>query len=65
MYEIERTKAFKYGLKYMIPQGILPNIIPLQEFTAHPVLRQGQPSAKATESQKTDGRQSRNLQFNF
>jgi len=33
MYSINRTMAFKYGLKYMMPYGKLPNIIPLEEFT--------------------------------
>ena len=33
LYSINRTMAFKYGLKYMMPYGKLPNIIPLEEFT--------------------------------
>jgi hypothetical protein len=32
MYSIDRTNAFRYGLKYMIPQGKLPNLIPLECF---------------------------------
>lgn len=32
MYSISRDMAFKYGLKYMIPNGALPNLIPLDLF---------------------------------
>ena len=33
MYSIPRDMAFKYGLKYMIPHGVLPNLLPLDLFT--------------------------------
>ncbi len=32
MYSIPRDMAFHFGLKYMIPHGVLPNILPLDMF---------------------------------
>lgn len=33
MYSIPRDMAFHFGLKYMIPIGSLPNLLPLDCFT--------------------------------
>lgn len=68
MYSIDRTRAFKLGLKYMIPHGTLPNLLPLDEFHTEPSpRRKGQPAVEAPESQETDGRQflQESLKFNF
>ena len=32
MYSIPRDMAFHFGLKYMIPSGVLPNLLPLDVF---------------------------------
>ncbi len=32
MYRISREKAFRLGSKYVMPGGILPNLIPKEEF---------------------------------
>ena len=56
MYSINRTDAFRYGLKYMIPHGTLPNLIPLDLFTATPS-QETTARPKATEKPKTGGRQ--------
>lgn len=32
MYSIPRDMAFHFGLKYMIPHGVLPNLLPLDVF---------------------------------
>jgi hypothetical protein len=33
MYQIERSKAFRVGYKYMMQGASLPNLIPMEEFT--------------------------------
>lgn len=56
MYSIKRDMAFKYGLKYMIPHGTLPNLIPLDLFMATPT-KESSVQPKATEKPKTGGQQ--------
>lgn len=58
MYTINRTMAFKYGLKYMLNSGTLPNLIPLDLFTVTPAETRRLVHTKGNGKPETDGRYS-------
>jgi hypothetical protein len=66
MYEIPREDAFRYGLRYILPHGALPNLIPLDAFRKialeTPSSTEPTVPPKATEKPETGGQQ---FQFSF